>query len=36
MSDEKLKQAKLATKNDIADFVTKIYLDNKIKIINEN
>ena len=33
--DEKLKQAKLTTKNDIDDLITKTYFDDKIKKINE-
>ena len=32
--DAKLKQAKLATKDDIADFLRKAYFDDKLKTIN--
>ena len=33
--DAKLKQAKLATKDDIADFLKKAYFDDKLKTINK-
>ena len=35
MFDEKLKQAKLVTKIDIFDFITKTYFDDKLKNINK-
>ena len=33
--DERLKQAKLATKTDITDFITKTYFNNKLKNTNK-